>query len=141
MLFLWAYVLKDDGTYKVRAPYNGSPRTQGTVTLREMHAASLYQTASNIFWAISVVKGHIVVGADASNTFVEAPAPKAPVYMQLGHQFHEWRRIMGRETIPYGYRVKVLKAIQGHPESPSLWAILMNKIIADLGFLPCKYEP
>ena len=31
--FMWKYVLKDDGTKKARAPCNGSPRMQGTVTL------------------------------------------------------------------------------------------------------------
>ena len=139
--FLWTYVLKDDGTRKARAPCNGSPRMQGTVTLGDTYAASLDQTASKIYWAMSTEKGHIVVGADASNAFAEAPAPKAPLYMRLDHQFHEWWRSLGRDPIPHGYGVKVLKAIQGHPESPRLWAILINKIITDLGFHPCKHEP
>ena len=48
---------------------------------------------------------------------------------------------MGRDQIPHGHGVKVLKAIQGHPKLPRLWAILINKIIMDLVFLPCKHEP
>ena len=133
--FIWTYVIKDDGTRKARAPCNGSPRMQGTVTLGETYAASLDQTASKIFWALSADKGHIVIGADASNAFAEAPAPKAPLYMDLDHQFHSWWKSMGRPPpISHGHGVKVLKAIQGHPESPRLWAILMNKIIIDLSF-------
>ena len=31
--FMWIYVVKYDGTKKARAPCNGSPRIQGTVTL------------------------------------------------------------------------------------------------------------
>ena len=84
--FLWTYVLKDDGTRKARAPCNGSPRMQGTVTLGETYAASLDQTASKIFWSRSTERGNIVVGADASNAFAEASAPKAPLYLRLDNQ-------------------------------------------------------
>ena len=118
--FIWTYVLKDDGTRKTRAPCNGSPRMQGTVTLGETYAASLDQTASKIFWARSAETGHIVIGADASNAFAEAPAPLAPLYMTLDHQFHSWWKSTGRPPIPQGNGVRVLKAIQGHPESPRL---------------------
>ena len=114
---------------------------QGTVTLGETYAASLDQTASKIFWAISATSNHIVIGADASNAFAEAPAPLAPLYMSLDTQFHSWWRSKGRPAIPKGYGLRVHKAIQGHPESPRLWAILINDIIAKLGFTPCKHEP
>ena len=85
-------------------------------------------------------KGHIVVGADASNAFAEAPAPKAPIYLRLDTQFHAWWKSKGRPPIPDGYGVKVLKAIQGHPESPRLWAVLINGIISNIGFKTCKHE-
>ena len=139
--FMWTYVVKDDGTKKARAPCNGSPRMQGTVTLGETYAASLDQTASKIFWATAAASTHIVIGADAANAFAEAPAPMAPLYMKLDTQFHSWWKSTGRPPIPPGYGVKVLKAIQGHPESPRLWATLINKIITDIGFIPCAHEP
>ena len=82
---IWTYVLKDDGTKKARASCNGSPRMQGTAKLGETYEASLYQTVSKIFWSISAEKGHIVICADASNTFAEAPAPKVPLYINLDH--------------------------------------------------------
>ena len=66
---------------------------QGTVTLGDTYTASLDQTASKIYWVMSAEKGHIVVEEDASNVFAEAPAPKAPLYMSLDHQFHYWWRI------------------------------------------------
>ena len=56
---------------------------EGTVTLRETYAASLDQTASKILSAVSSVKFHIVLCADASNAFTEAPVPKVPLYMTL----------------------------------------------------------
>ena len=47
-------------------------------------------TASKIFWAMSAEKGHIMVRADASNVFVKAPAPKAPLYLRLDTKFDTW---------------------------------------------------
>jgi hypothetical protein len=35
----------------------------------------------------------------------------------------------------------VLKALQGHPESPRLWAILIDGIIKHLNLKPCTHEP
>ena len=61
--------------------------------------------------------------------------------MKLDSQFHTWWKSLGRAPIPDGYGVKVHKALQGHPESPRLWAKLIDKIITDLGFKTCRHEP
>ena len=37
--------------------------------------------------------------------------------------------------------MRVKKALQGHPESPRLWATLIDKIIREMGFRPCHHEP
>ena len=113
--FMWTYTVKEDGTKKARAPCNGSPRMQGTVTLGQTYAASLDQTASRIFWALSAIRNNIVTEADASNAFAEAPAPMAPLCMTLDRQFHAWWKSLGRPPIPKGYGIRVYKAIQGHP--------------------------
>ena len=84
---LWAYRVKDDGTLKARCVCNGNPRRKGTVTLDHTYAACLAQTGSRIFWALSAVQGLLVVGADASNAFAEAPAPKAPLYVYADDQY------------------------------------------------------
>ena len=118
--FIWTYLIKECGTKKARGVCNGSPRMKGTVTLGETYAASLDQTCAKIFWAINAAAGNIVVGADASNAFGEAPPPCAPLYMKLDSQFHTWWKSLGRKPIPDGYGVKVHKAMQGHPESPRL---------------------
>ena len=43
--------------------------------------------------------------------------------------------------MPDDYVLKVKKALQGHPESPRLWATLINKIITQLNLKPCTHEP
>ena len=79
-----------------------------------------------------------MIGAGTSNAFAKASVLIAPLDMDLDRQFYSWWKSTGRPPILYGYWVKVLKLIQGYPESQRLWIILVNKIILDLGFKPCK---
>ncbi len=137
---LWTYMIKDDGRKKARCVCNGSP-SMGTVTLGETYAASLDQSGSRIFWAVAALKNMIVIGADASNAFAEAPAPKAPLFVTIDKPFREWWISKGRNPIPEGYVLRVKGALQGHPESPRLWAILIDRIIRKLNLLPCHHEP
>ena len=138
---LWTYLIKDDGRKKARCVCNGSPKMGGTVTLGETYAASLDQTAARIFWAVSALKNMTVIGADASNAFAEAPPPVAPLFVTIDKPFREWWKSKGRPPIPPDYVLKVKGALQGHPESPRLWAILIDRIIKDLNLTPCHHEP
>jgi len=140
---LWTYVFKEhENRRKARCVCNGAPGRRGSVTLTETYAGALEQTGARIFWAISALHNNIVVAADASNAFAEAPPPKAPLYVHIDKQYREWWESKGRPPIPADVNVmRVKKALQGHPESPRLWATLINKIIIDLGFKPCYHEP
>ena len=37
--------------------------------------------------------------------------------------------------------MRVQGALQGHPESPRLWAILIDNVIKELNLQPCTHEP
>ena len=140
---LWCYLVKDDGRKKARCVCNGNKNRRGTVTLAETYAASLDQTASRVFWAATAINNFITIGADASNAFAEAPAPVAPLYVYVDEQFRQWykHRYPNRKPIPPGYVLRVKKALQGHPESPRLWAQLIDKIIKQLNLKACTHEP
>ena len=139
---LWAYAIKTDGTKKSRCVCNGSPRRKGAITLAHTFAACLEQPGSRVFWACAAYLQLLVIGADASNAFAEAPPPVAPLYVTVDQQFREWWENKGREPIPEGYVVQVLHALQGHPESPRLWATMIDKIIREIAQLkPCTHEP
>ena len=138
---LWTYLIKDDGRKKARCVCNGSARMHGTVTLGETYAASLDQTGSRIFWAVTALTNMIVIGADVSNAFAEAPPPIAPLYVTIDKPFREWWASKGRPKIPDDYVMRVQGALQGHPESPRLWSILIDKIIQNLNLKPCHHEP
>jgi hypothetical protein len=116
---------------------------KGTVTLGDKYAGSLEQTGSRIFWATTTLCHFITIGADTSNTFVEAQAPKAPLYVSIDKQFHQWyqQKYPNKPPIPKDFVLPVQGVLQGHPESARLWAKIMDKIIKELNLQPCIHEP
>lgn len=44
----------------------------------------------------------LVIGADASNAFAEAPPPKTSLYVIIDQQFREWWAANGNGDIPEG---------------------------------------
>ena len=140
----WVYLIKLDGfnTKKARCVCNGSPRFRGTVTLAETYASALDQTGAKMFWASVAINNYVVLGADASNAFAEAPPPKAPLYVRIDENYRRWykARFPHKQVPPDNYVLRVRKALQGHPESPRLWAELIDKIIRKLNLKPCTHE-
>ena len=96
-----------------------------------------------VFWAATAINNFITIGADTSNAFAEAPAPVAPLYVYVDEQFRTWyaHRYPNRRPVPPGYVLQVKKALQGHPESPRLWAMLIDRIIKNLNLKPCAHKP
>ena len=85
----------------------------------------------------------MTIGADAANAFAEAPPPVAPLYVYIDEQYREWHRerFPGEKPIPSGHIMRAKRALQGHPESPRLWAKLVDRIIRKLKLTPCTHEP
>jgi hypothetical protein len=69
---------------------NRSPKIKGTVTLGNTYAYAIEQTGSCIFWSVKALYNFITIGTDASNTFAEAPVPKAPLYVSIDQPRREW---------------------------------------------------
>jgi hypothetical protein len=76
----------------------------------------------------------VTIGADASNAFAEAPAPKAPLYVTIGKPYRKWyaAKYPDKPPIPPDHVLRVQGALQGHPESARLWALLIDSIIRQL---------
>jgi hypothetical protein len=140
---LWHFNLKACGTKKSRMVCNGSPHQQGTVTIGHTYANALDAASERLFWASVANEGLIAIGADVSNAFAEAPAPKAPLFLYIDDTFRDWWvKHLCREPIPEECNaVRVHNAIQGHPESPRLWEKHIDKILRDLGITPTTHEP
>ena len=75
--------------------------------------------------------------------FAKAPPHTVPFYMEVDDQFRDWWIIcMSRPPIPKGYVIPIQRALQGHPESPSLWhQHIHNILIKDEGFKCFTHEP
>jgi deoxyuridine 5'-triphosphate nucleotidohydrolase len=140
---LWCYDVKTDGRYKARMVCNGKPSNKNTAIFGYTYAKSLDHVGSRIFWATAASKNFVVRGADASNAFAEADAPKIPLYVRVNDQYREWwTEKMKRPPIPPGYVLPVHKALQGHPEAPRAWATLIDMILkTKLNFKPTTHEP
>jgi len=140
---LWVYLVKDDGRKKARCVCNGSKNCRGTVTQAETYASSLEQNAARLFWASTALNNWITIGAGAANAFAEAKGPVAPLYVYCDEQFRSWyhRKFPDRPEVRKGMVMRVKRALQGHPESPRLWAQLIDGIISDLNLKACSHEP
>ena len=140
---IWCYMIKDDGRKKARCVCNGAKNMRGSVTLAETYASSLEQNAARVFWATTALKNWKTIGADAGNAFAEADAPVAPLYVRIDEQYREWysARYPDRPKLSPHAVMRVKKALQGHPESPRLWAKLIDEIIRNLNLKPCTHEP
>ena len=140
---LWRFNIKACGTRKSRMVCNGSPRQKGTVTIGHTYANALDAASERLFWALVASEGLIAIGADVSNAFAEAPAPKAPLFLYIDDSFRDWWvNHLKKEPIPKECNVvRVNNAIQGHPESPRLWEKHIDKILGDLGLTPAVHEP
>ena len=122
---------KNCGKKKARCVADCSPKQTGSVKLAHTYAACLEQPGAHIFWGTTALKTLLTYGCDCSNAFVEAPAPKAPLYLRIDKQFREWwENHKNRQPLsPAPQYVKVNHAIQGHPESPRLWQEFINDIL------------
>ena len=140
---VWSYNIKtEDGRKKARCTCDGSTRSGQVRVLDHTYANCVDHTSSRLFYAISAVENNIIHGADVSNAFGEAPPPKQGFFIRPDRAFHEWwTNHRGNPPIPQGHVVPVLRAMQGHPESPRLWEKHIDKILKDVGLTPTVHEP
>eukprot|EP00804_Cyclotella_cryptica_P030736 CCRYP_009176-RA/>CCRYP_009176-RA protein AED:0.05 eAED:-0.06 QI:0/-1/0/1/-1/1/1/0/645 len=139
---VWTYNIKDlDKRKKARCACDGSTRGGKVRLLDYTYANCVDHTASRMFYAVSAAENLLIFGADVCNAFREAPAPKQGFYIQPDRAFSEWWLHQGREPIPEGYVIPVMRAMQGHPESPRLWEKWCDQMIKTHKFTPTTHEP
>jgi hypothetical protein len=91
---------------------NGRPSNKNTVIFGYTYAKSLDHIGSQIFLAAAISMNFVVQGADASNAFAEADAPKIPLYVCVNEQYREWwTEKMKRDDFPANYVLPVHKAL------------------------------
>ncbi len=84
---------------------------------------------------------HIVVGADAVNAYAQSPPPKEPTYVRVDAQYKEWYKArFGIELDCKTHVLPVQHALQGHPESGTLWANKIEGHLKELDFVSTTHE-
>ena len=110
--------------------------------LAETYANCVDQTSARLFYAVAAAENLLVLGADVSNAFANAPPPKQGFYVRPDRAFTEWwvhhKKL---PPIPPGHVIPILLAMQGHPESPRLWEKHADEILCDIGITPTIHEP
>jgi hypothetical protein len=127
---------------KARCVVDGSKRARMNTRVGHTFAHSLATNGERIFWALAAQLGLIVIGADVSNAFAEAPATNEDIFIVPDTVFHDWWvNHKGRDPIPKGWVITINYAFQGHPEAPRLWEHHVDKIIKTENFIPTHHEP
>ncbi len=119
---VWTYVVKElDGRKKTCCACNGSSRSGQVRVLDHTYANCVDRTGLHIFYAISAEENMLVYGANVSNAFAKAPAPKQGFFIYPDRAFKDWWvNKKGKPPIANCQVIPVLGAMQGHPESPRL---------------------
>jgi hypothetical protein len=140
---VWTYAIKAlDGRYKARCTCDGSPRSGQARILDETYANCVDQTGARIFYSVAAAENLLILGADVSNAFAEAPPPKQGFYIIPDKAFLDWWiNHKKRSPIPHGFVIPILSAMQGHPESPRLWEKHADAILREIGLKPTHHEP
>lgn len=121
---------------------DGSPCSGQVCTLDETYANCVNHTGTCIFYAARAAENLVIYGSDVSNAFGKAPLPQEGFYVYPDWAFHNWWTLhLNCPPIPPDHVVPVLKAVQGHPESPRLWERHIDVILSAFGFIPMVHKP
>jgi len=61
--------------------------------------------------------------------------------LKVDNAYRNWWKHKYKEDLSPDSYVECFHAIQGHPESPRLWQLHIDKILSDLGFIASHHEP
>jgi Reverse transcriptase (RNA-dependent DNA polymerase)/GAG-pre-integrase domain len=138
----WTYSFKGDGTRKARNCCDGSERAAPALHGEaKTYASCVEHPCMRIFFALSTVLGMTTFGADATNAFANSPPPAVPTFVRIDDAYADWYLERHGVELDRSMVLPVLHALQGHPESGSLWEQTINKILHDMGFTNTTHEP
>jgi hypothetical protein len=95
-----------------------------------------------IFWEIAALRGWVAIGADAVNAFAQSPPPSESNFVSIDAQMREWLNEQKEIQMDDEDVRPILCALQGHPESGSIWAYKVEYYLKnDLHFTSLVHEP
>lgn len=136
----WNYSIKSDGTRKARNCCDGSPRAAPELKLANTYSSCIEQPIMRLFFAICANEGYSVIKVDATNAYANSPPPDQPTFVYIDEQYADWYAVTYGIDISRDMVLPVQHALQGHPESGSLWERFLNKVLARHGFVSTTHE-
>ncbi len=93
------------------------------------------------FTEISTMKNYVIVEADVVNLCAQYPSPFEPTYVRVDAQYSEWyQKRFCIEIVCKIHVLPVQHALQGYPESDSLWAHPIEGHLQDLEFISATHK-
>jgi hypothetical protein len=139
---LWTYSFRNTGERKARNCCNGSPRAAPNLKWEQTYASCIDQPSMRIFYALSAALGMTVMMGDVTNAYAHSPPPSQPTYVRIDDQYAEWYQAKFHISIDRSMVLPVRHALQGHPESGSLWEKMINEVLShpSLAFCSTTHE-
>jgi hypothetical protein len=126
----WNYYMKPDGTRTARNCCDGSlcaaPELHDSA---HTYASCIEQPCQRLFYSLAAASGYFVCKTDAVNAYANAHAPSIPTYVRIDDAYYDWYTDFHRQPPSRDMVLRVLHAIQGHPESGHLWESFINDIL------------
>jgi hypothetical protein len=139
---VWTYNVKYEGTLKDRNCCDGSVIKGRGIEYSRHYTAYISQQGMRIFCPITALRGWVAIGDDDVNTFAQSPPPSEPTFVLIYAQMREWLNEQKGIQVSDGDVRPVLCALQGHPESGSIWAEKVESYLKnDLKFTSPVHEP
>jgi transposase InsO family protein len=137
----WTYSFKADGTRKARNCCDGSKRAAPMLHgAAKTYASCVEQPCMRMFFALCAVSGMSLYGADATNAFANSPPPSVPTYVMIDDAYWDWYKERFDKELDRHHVLPVQHALQGHPESGSLWEQLINELLLRIGLQNTTHE-
>ena len=111
------------------------------ITIGHTYEDCMEQHNLKLMTALYTVEGNLLLLADAINAYSHTDAQGTPIYIIVDEIFQEWYLLRFNIKLNIGDCVPILKALQGHPEAGKWWSDLVNKHLAELGFVVAHTEP
>lgn len=143
----WTYSLKADPTSpggvkrKARNCCDGSSKAAPELhRLAQTYSSCVQHCCMRLFFALAAAENYHVVSVDATNAYANSPPPTVPTYVKIDEPFAEWYFNTFGQTVDRKKVLRVLHALQGHPEAGALWESYIVSILTDIGFKCTSHE-
>jgi hypothetical protein len=91
------------------------------VRFAHTYASCINQLCIRLFFALSAVMSFVMMVADCTYAYANAPSPGQPSYVRIDDAYADWYRSRHTKEADRSLVLPALKALQGHPEAGALW--------------------